>query len=1189
MQGQQRAVVLHYALQGKLPVHGGISALSPDDGAFNLLPPGPQGFLPQPGRLLQRVHIHAILAHGRPVLGVLAPEQGLHPVNEAAQRVQQTPGYAAVLPCQGLKPGGVHHQGFGEVRRDLVHGLLRGQVDAALSIPGLVPLHQRGGGAVPLRQGVHGVVPVLPVFLRRDLLEPVGDLVLCHDLARVFGVRRDIDGAVPIPAVGPAIAGCGGDGDLHACGAAQVIVEAHGILRQVPGVVAGNEARLVSVDRGKLDAGPLPLETGRRVVLPGGVGRVPLGLVQCVGVLAAHLSDVQAGHACLVIGGEACVEAARVHAAIVGGGQGAAAALAQAAGCLLHTADVVCLLRSGPFRGLLRARLCFRGGGPGIVGNAARAPCKGADVAFHAADGGVGVDLLAGELGEERDGLLALGDAGRLVAADLLAPRQHFDCHAGGLRDFALGRILGVRFGVSSAFGGFRLDLLHEVQVPAVLRVCREQLPHVPVVRPKRPALHLLGHLVGGAGGVQRQRVLQQRLILAGAPNGCAGPVQVDVGGGDTAALHKPGGERTQEERICRLLRDQPDLVVLVEHEIAERRLQDLLKVFLRALSGHADADVGGHAEEGVVDVLNGGLRGLSGDTPAQGPNAAQNILKSRLARTDQEGVIAGLVLRVSLGKRLVIGVAARGSAESKRTGSGGNRRGSSSAAGHGGQEDGRGHVRRGGQRVVPHLGKAAAQELRADVLQPLPDLGGAELRCRCREAVTGKELPHAAAELVQSSPKAIERGHGRAPDRVLDALDVFCLLRAEAVVQRLLQEVEVFLCRLRALFCQEVVVDVYLVVGHVVVQGAADHLAVVGLTQGDILVVVPGVGDDIPDRFRAGPPAEDVCVPLRLFLRGVLNGRALGGILRKVVGVQVVGISPGPLDILRLLNVPPQRGDLAVQVLVCRVLFVQVGAVLVPLVLRAVEVHAGHDERGVAPLLVRRLQLLLKSRQLLPRSVDVKGGLPLVVIVGVLRVPLAPVVILAAQVSAHALQVAVSLVQGGEDTVHGVVSVQVPVRLKVVPVDVGAVLHRPNACKGVVPVLPESVRALIAPLAPGVVLAHALGKTAHIVEPGAQAALLVQGSPLAAAVGIRPVLPVNLGRALLRLLRQEAACPADRARALHAGRCGCGARGRGAGGGGAQGSGASVCGGTVFLFDLLCLLVRLPSEKAARHSFALP
>ena len=511
-----------------------------------------QRLLPEPGGLLQRVHVHAVFAHSCPVLVAPALKQRLDLGDEVPQGIQHPPGHAPVFARQPLEPGRVYRQRLGEVCRDLVHGLLGGQVDPALRIPRLVPLHKGGGGPVPLRQGRYGVVPVGPVCLRRNLLEAVGDFVLCHHLARVLCVRRDVDGPVVVPAIGTARAGSSRNGNLGPGRTGQGIVKAHCVLGQLRGVFAGNKASLVPVDGGEPYALPLRRQAGSRVVLPGGIGRVLLGVVQRPGVLAADLAHIHAGHASLIIGRKASVELARIHAPVVCGGQRAAAALAQSACRRLNPPDVIRLLRGGPFCSLFGGGLCgpLRPLGiyPRVSGTGALTACKGADVAFNAADGRVCVDLLAGQLGQERHGLLILRDAGRLVPADLLAVHQHFDGRAGGLRDVIVNfsgvlalflRFLGSRFQNSAVFGGVLLGLLLVVAVVGRVR-------HT-VYRIYGPAHHTAGKSAAHTGlhylADQVHKRLPLRVLLRHAlgdvlPHGCVvvgviphdGRVSQDVG-----------------------------------------------------------------------------------------------------------------------------------------------------------------------------------------------------------------------------------------------------------------------------------------------------------------------------------------------------------------------------------------------------------------------------------------------------------------------------------------------------------------------------------------------------------------------------------------------------------------------------------------------------------------------------------
>ena len=141
----------------------------------------PQGVLPQPGRLLQGVKVHAEGLPGGLVLLVSSRDSPLYLADKVPDCVQNLPGHAPVIACQSLKPRRVYCQSLREVCRDLVHGFLGGQVDTAGGIPGLIPFHQFCAAAGLFRQSVHRVVPVLPVGLRCDLLEPVGELAAANE------------------------------------------------------------------------------------------------------------------------------------------------------------------------------------------------------------------------------------------------------------------------------------------------------------------------------------------------------------------------------------------------------------------------------------------------------------------------------------------------------------------------------------------------------------------------------------------------------------------------------------------------------------------------------------------------------------------------------------------------------------------------------------------------------------------------------------------------------------------------------------------------------------------------------------------------------------------------------------------------------------------------------------------------
>ena len=252
--------------------------------------------------------------------------------NQVLHSIQQSSRNTSVLPGQTFKALRISNQLSCKIRRRLVHSLLGGQVDSTVGIQGLIPLHQGVAAPFQLGQRVHRVVPVLPVRLRGNLLEPVGNLVHSHYLPGVLGVGGDVDGSVPIPAIGSALTGGGGDGDLGPRGLGQHIVKAGGLLRQIGGVLAGHKPGLVSVYGGVVDARLLLLETGRGVVLPGGIGRELLCLGQIGGVVAAHLLLGPAGQPRLIVGGKPGVVPVRVHAPVIGRGDSPLSALPHSAG-----------------------------------------------------------------------------------------------------------------------------------------------------------------------------------------------------------------------------------------------------------------------------------------------------------------------------------------------------------------------------------------------------------------------------------------------------------------------------------------------------------------------------------------------------------------------------------------------------------------------------------------------------------------------------------------------------------------------------------------------------------------------------------------------------------------------------------------------------------------------------------------
>ena len=377
--------------------------------------------------------------------------------NQVLHSIQQSSRNTSVLPGQTLKTLRVSNQLPCKIRRRLVHSLLSGQVDSAVGIQGLIPLHQ--GAAVPfqLRQRVHRIVPVLPVRLRGDLLQPVSDLVHSHHLPGVLGVGGDIDGAVPIPAVGPALAGGGGDSDLGSRGLGQHVVKAGGLLGQAGRVLAGHKSGLVPVHGGVVDPCLLPLEAGRGVVLPGGIGRELLGLGQVGGVVAAHLLLGPAGQPRLIVGGKPGVVPVRVHAPVIGRGDGPLSALphARGGGGAAHPVCVVHPLGRRPLGLVARIRRSLPRLGVylPLAGNAARGrPCArhGPNVRFNPAQRRVRVDLCPGELPQQGHRLRAPGDPFRLPAGDLLAAYQQVHCPPGRLWDTV------ILSGVLNTARGFR-------------------------------------------------------------------------------------------------------------------------------------------------------------------------------------------------------------------------------------------------------------------------------------------------------------------------------------------------------------------------------------------------------------------------------------------------------------------------------------------------------------------------------------------------------------------------------------------------------------------------------------------------------------------------------------------------------------------------------------------------------------
>ena len=167
-------------------------------------------FLPQLLRLLQLFDGRSVLLHSRIVhLYTVSLEDALYLVDELPHSLEELLAHRADRPVLGL--GNMVHKVIqrllvgqdllGEVGGDLVHCLLRGQIDlpaACFKVYALLPLHC---GIFPvdassgLAHHLHRVVPELCVLPGRKALHTVGQLMLHHDHDRVRGIRRDMDGA----------------------------------------------------------------------------------------------------------------------------------------------------------------------------------------------------------------------------------------------------------------------------------------------------------------------------------------------------------------------------------------------------------------------------------------------------------------------------------------------------------------------------------------------------------------------------------------------------------------------------------------------------------------------------------------------------------------------------------------------------------------------------------------------------------------------------------------------------------------------------------------------------------------------------------------------------------------------------------------------------------------------------------
>ena len=210
-------------------------------------------------------------------------------------------------------------------------------------------------------------------------------------------------------------------------------------LHRLPHKIVIHQAAVLSRRLGELGGQFFPLEGGGRVVLSRRIGRVPLGLGQVGGVVAAHLVSGPAGQPRLIVGGKPGVVPVRVHTPVIGKREGFLTALPQGGGGPLHPLGVVHLPGRRPR--LLRGRrsrlplgLCVFLGLR--LDGCCVSPCArhGPDIRPHLADRRVRVDLLPGQLLQQGQGLRVPGNAGGLVAADLLAPGKHLHRLAGGGR-----------------------------------------------------------------------------------------------------------------------------------------------------------------------------------------------------------------------------------------------------------------------------------------------------------------------------------------------------------------------------------------------------------------------------------------------------------------------------------------------------------------------------------------------------------------------------------------------------------------------------------------------------------------------------------------------------------------------------------------------------------------------------------
>ena len=378
---------------------------------------------------------------------------------------------------------------------------------------------------------------------------------------------------------------------------------------------------------------------------------------------------------------------------------------------------------------------------------------------------------------------------------------------------------------------------------------------------------------------------------MSGFPKRGAGPAQIKVVDRNPTALHKTRRNGAQEEGVCSVLAHQFNLVVLSENKVSEGGLQNLLQVFLRSFPCHIDPDVRRHPKKGVVNVSHGSLSGSSGQLAAQAADAAQEVLQSRLACANKDGVVSGLTWLIALLQCLSICVAAGRRAKGCRA-DGGSQRGGACPRRHGGEEDGRGHIGCGGHKVVGGLPHAAAKERWAGVRQIFPDFCRAKLTGRGGQPLLGEHLPDAAAKLFNSCACGIGSGGAGTKEGGVNASDRVGPLPALPCVQCLLQVIQITLGGVLTLLCQQVVVDIHLILGHEVVERPAHRLVPFQLIFQNFLIVLPGVGDNVPYVLCARPPAEYIRKPLRLRDGWVFNGSALGGILGEVALVPISGIS---------------------------------------------------------------------------------------------------------------------------------------------------------------------------------------------------------------------------------------------------------------------------------------------------------